>query len=325
MAHISIIIPCYNAENCIQNCFESLENQTIGIQNLEIIFVNDASTDQTLLHLYKFQEKYPDNVMVIDCKQNGRQGAARNIGLRHATSNYIGFADDDDLFEPQMYEDMYKKAEQYQCDMVICNHDTIYEPVFHQPAEAAFESDSFFIISTEEERLGFITTNPVRCIWDKLYKRELIEKNHLQFPEGYIYDDIYFFEMVKLYVNRVYKINNIYYHHYIQKNSASIDFSQKENMLGFLDVEISLLDEIRHRDFYSAYWETYSETLALDAIGLVKTYLIRYGQIEADILKRIKHMLLPYRDDCIKNNLLSPLFAENNTNPDSKILKLLFF
>jgi len=64
MPLLSIIIPCYNAAKYIDNCFQSLENQTIGIKNLEIIFVNDASTDNTLTYLMDFEQKYPENVLI---------------------------------------------------------------------------------------------------------------------------------------------------------------------------------------------------------------------------------------------------------------------
>lgn len=69
MPLLSIIIPCYNAEKYIDNCFQSLENQTIGIKNLKIIFVNDASTDNTLKHLMDFEQKHPENVLVVNCEK----------------------------------------------------------------------------------------------------------------------------------------------------------------------------------------------------------------------------------------------------------------
>ena len=67
MPKLSIIIPCYNAEKYIDSCFQSLESQTIGIEHLEIIFVNDASTDNTLNCLNEFEKKHPENVLIVNC------------------------------------------------------------------------------------------------------------------------------------------------------------------------------------------------------------------------------------------------------------------
>ena len=104
MAEISIIIPCYNVEKYLMRCFLSLKNQTIGIENLELIFVDDASTDDTWDIIQKIENKYSQNVIAVHCDENGRQGRARNIGMTYATAEYIGFVDSDDWVEPNMFE-----------------------------------------------------------------------------------------------------------------------------------------------------------------------------------------------------------------------------
>ena len=284
MPKLSIIIPCYNAEKHIDRCFSSLETQTIGIEQLEIIFVNDASTDNTLELLTDFEKKHPENVIVINCEKNGRQGAARNIGLRHATAEYIGFADDDDAFEPEMFEDLYEKAITYDCDMVMCEFNNITDTEyntqnFNLSNNNASGNDAFYEITTPEERLAVITMDPVRCIWNKIYRRNIITENNISFPEGYIYDDIYFYELIKHYVKRLYMRNRIYYHHIFHEKSASIDSARKDDMLGYLNVQIMLLEELKQRNLYYTYSQSYNEMLLLEAIGLVKSYLMRYGEI----------------------------------------------
>ena len=73
-------MPCYNAEQIIDKSIEILVNQTMSIEDMELIFVDDASTDGTLEKLCQWEERYPESVMVIHCEENGRQGRARNIG-----------------------------------------------------------------------------------------------------------------------------------------------------------------------------------------------------------------------------------------------------
>ena len=93
---ISVIIPCYNVSKYLDRCMDSLLKQTIGYNKLELIFINDASTDNTLDMLLGYEEKYPDTVLVINLEENKKQGFARNLALEYATGKYIGYVDSDD-------------------------------------------------------------------------------------------------------------------------------------------------------------------------------------------------------------------------------------
>ncbi len=80
-AKISVIIPCYNVGNYIDRCMASIAVQTLGVENLEIIFIDDASTDDTWERLQRWEKRFPDNILLIHSDVNGKPGAARNIGL----------------------------------------------------------------------------------------------------------------------------------------------------------------------------------------------------------------------------------------------------
>lgn len=86
MPLISIIIPCYNVEQWIDRCLSSIAEQTYPIENIEMICVNDCSTDNTLYKLLEWEKRYPDNIVIVECEVNGRQSKARNIGLQYATA-----------------------------------------------------------------------------------------------------------------------------------------------------------------------------------------------------------------------------------------------
>ena len=103
MPYISVIIPCYNAANYVERCMERLLSQTIGFENLEIIFINDGSLDATLGKLMQYEMKYQDQVILINCDKNYGQGAARNTGLKYASAEYIGFLDVDDVIADTFY------------------------------------------------------------------------------------------------------------------------------------------------------------------------------------------------------------------------------
>lgn len=119
---ISVIVPCYNVEKYIDRCLDSLVSQTVGQDKLEIILVNDASTDNTLSLLEKWESRYPDNIMVVTYDTNIRQGGARNVGLSYAQGEYIGFVDSDDWIEPRMYELLLKGIEESGCDISRCKY-----------------------------------------------------------------------------------------------------------------------------------------------------------------------------------------------------------
>lgn len=121
MRKISVIIPCYNVASYVDRCITSIVVQTIGIDNLEIICIDDASTDHTWEHLQKWEQKFPENILLIRQEVNRRQGAARNVGLQYASADWVAFVDADDWLEPDYFEQLYAPVTQFECDVVSCD------------------------------------------------------------------------------------------------------------------------------------------------------------------------------------------------------------
>ena len=96
MKKISVIIPCYNVVRWIDRCMTSIAAQTMGIECLEIICIDDASSDGTWEHLQKWEQSFPEQIILIRQEVNRRQGAARNLGLQYASADWIAFVDADD-------------------------------------------------------------------------------------------------------------------------------------------------------------------------------------------------------------------------------------
>ena len=111
---VSVVMPVYNVENYIEECLDSLINQTL--KEIEIICVDDGSTDGTLKLLYKYEEA--DSRVKIIQQQNQYAGVARNNGMKHAVGEYIIFLDSDDFFEKTMLEKMYNEAKRTEADLV---------------------------------------------------------------------------------------------------------------------------------------------------------------------------------------------------------------
>ena len=101
MKKVSVIIPCYNVEEYLSACLESLLRQTIGLDNLDAI-----------------AQQYPDSIRVFHLPQNCRQGGARNVGLEHAIGEYVAFLDADDWVDVSAYQKLYELAQQYDTDII---------------------------------------------------------------------------------------------------------------------------------------------------------------------------------------------------------------
>lgn len=182
---ISIIIPAYNAEKYISESLETILSQSY--KNLEIIIINDGSKDNTQKVLEEYESKYP-NIKVIN-KQNEGVSRARNDGLDIATGDYIGFVDSDDQVEPEMFERLIENAEKYDCDISHCGYKLI------RPDGMTFDFYGTYNLKQQDNYEGIKDLLEGKIvepgIWNKLFKRELLEG--IRFPENIRFnEDLYF-------------------------------------------------------------------------------------------------------------------------------------
>lgn len=176
---ISVIIPIYNVESFIARCVVSLMEQTI--QNVEYIFVDDCSPDNSISILRKVIVSYPDripNIKILSHNQNKGLPAARNTGLKAATGDYIFHCDSDDWVEKDMLAQLYEKAIENNSDFVWCDWFLSFgknERYMKQP-DYTNASDSL---------RGMLSGAMKYNVWNKLIKRSLYEKYNICFPEGH--------------------------------------------------------------------------------------------------------------------------------------------
>lgn len=251
MKKISVIIPCYNAEEYIDQCILSIAGQTIGADALEIIAVNDASTDATLDHLLALEQQYPESVMVINCTQNGRQGTARNIGLSYANADYVSFVDADDWLDPNAYEKMYRKAVKYNCDAVAAG----FKPEITRessPMGRNGNQDQYYIIENDTDRGGFVGVDFGHGILGNLYRKSMLIDNEILFPEGYFYEDDYWYVLSMHYINSAYIIGEDFYHYYLHPDST-IHQCNSLHQLDRAKVEEIKLKELLKRGIFQRF------------------------------------------------------------------------
>lgn len=178
-AKVSVIVPVYNAEKTLPACLGNLVHQTLP--EMELILVNDASTDQSLDILLDCEREFSDKVILVNLERNSGPGGARNAGLCYASGEYIGFVDSDDIPDIHMYEKLYMLAAAGNYDMA---DGTYYN-----------ENTDTLILQTADDCTGFLDAGK-RCklisgggyLWSRIFRRELFPGIH--FRENTILEDM---------------------------------------------------------------------------------------------------------------------------------------
>jgi len=209
---VSIIVPVYNVEKYLRSCLDSLSGQTH--KNLEIICVDDGSTDSSPAILAEAAAKDP-RIKVVH-QENGGLSAARNTGLRHATAPYITFVDSDDWLEP----DAIEKALAYMLgdalvDMVCYLAETEYEDIAMRYEQQVTDSQSYHACKYEGLHAmdAPVICNSTVTVWNKLFKKQLIDQWGLRFPQGLLFEDNTFFVSYALHARHAYFIGEALYHY----------------------------------------------------------------------------------------------------------------
>lgn len=186
MPKISVIVPVYNTEEYLEKCLDSLVNQTL--QDIEIIIINDGSTDRSGQIIEKYLAENPEKIVYIKQENEGGVCPPRNRGIEKATGEYIAFLDSDDWIDVVAYETMYEKAISGDFDVVMCETYAVY------PKKNLYISCGLKNDTTDIKR----NMNKLYAvIWNKIYRRELFDK--IRFREDVWFEDVEF--LYRLYPN----------------------------------------------------------------------------------------------------------------------------
>ena len=208
MADISIIIPAYNAEKYIEKCLDSIINQTK--KELEIIVVNDGSTDNT----ESIVKNYKDKRIKYFKNKNQGIGKTRNFGIEKATGKYIMFIDSDDYIEKNECEKLYYKAENNNLDIVICDFYKVYDSGEIEQIHTPNFNDSSL-----KDNPDIITE--YLCPWAKLYNRKMIIDNNIKFVENLKYEDAPFVIKALCTAKKIGKVDECLNYYLIHGNSET--------------------------------------------------------------------------------------------------------
>ncbi len=207
MYKISVIIPVYNAENTLKKAINSVINQTIGFENIELILVDDMSTDNSKYIMKKFSDKY-SNIVPIFLKENhGFPGFGRNIGIKKSKADYIMFMDNDDEYEPHICETLYHYMITENADLIGCNYNII-----NVHTNYIRKAGMKYNTSSKINKIHFpeIIYYKDILIWNKIFKKENLIKNDIFFKTKGLGEDTVF--CIKYFINskEMIHVNNYY-------------------------------------------------------------------------------------------------------------------
>ncbi len=212
MPKVSVIIPVYNTEEYLPKCLKSLTKQTL--KDIEIICINDGSTDNSLSILENFARK--DSRIKVTNQEHKKQGAARNRGIELASGEYIGYVDSDDWVNENFYENLYSAAIRTNSDIAMGTNIRIG----NGRTKKRINIDKEKIVTGLEEKFELCNLFKDQCPTNKIYRRNLLLKNNIVWPEDvYCEDKIYTLKSV-YYANSVIAVPDAYYYYFRRTNST---------------------------------------------------------------------------------------------------------
>ena len=306
MKKISVIIPCFNAGSFIGHCLDSLIGQTIGFSDfIEVICIEDHSSDNTLEVLKQYEKLYPDNFIIIPLTENVGQGAARNIGIQYASGDYIDYLDADDYLTPGALKALYRYAKQNAADIVEYDFSIVRDHNTQISDTKNGRKDYFIHIKDDSERKRFIMSGHILiACWNKFYRKDFILNNGLKYAEGVFGEESLFTVMASMYCERYYKLQQKYYYYYMNQQSTAH----------------MLMSDIRRRDDYAKTW--YELLLDLKNRGLVERF---YDEIAMNftanyLVRAVEHSVnrdlpIDLQTINIMENTVSSFFPDIRNNP----------
>ena len=243
MYKISVILPIHNVDKYLEKCIETIINQTIGFDNIQLIMVDDGSTDNSYKIMKKYNKLYKNVNIYHFEEKSGSAGKPRNKGIEIAEGKYLMFSDPDDFFSLTAFEEMYNAIEKENADFIIANWSHAYEDgtVWEKPI---FDKERFkkFKLSINDYNDSFYVMNSSMC--NKIFKREFIEKNEIRCLEGIPGEDTYFSMSAFLNTENVYYIPTIiYYYRQRKKGDVSVSWNCSANFFKGMNLAYKALYE----------------------------------------------------------------------------------
>lgn len=234
--NVSVVVPVYNTRKYLEKCIESLINQTL--KEIEIICVDDGSTDNSAQILEKFAKK--DSRVKVLTQKNKGQSAARNAGLEVAKGEYVGFLDSDDWAEETMFEKLYQNAKTFDSDISMCSINVYDEKTGKTSANDPYLTLGLFDETFENRAFDYSETLEFIfriCVtpWNKIYRRKFLLCKNLRFIENLNFEDNVFNLQTIVEAGKISLIKEplVYYR---RQSETSYTFNNDSKKLDFFEI-----------------------------------------------------------------------------------------
>lgn len=303
---VSVILPVYNVADYLHECIDSIINQTL--KEIEIICVDDGSTDSSLDILYTYKEK--DDRIIILTQKNQYAGIARNAGIKIARGEYLAFLDSDDFFEPTFLEKVYNQGKRKDADVVLFsakkfNHQTKE----YMKAPNYFKKDyipkkSVFNRTDCPDRLLSITTT---APWTKLFKREFVLREKIEFQGLKNSNDVYFVLIALTLAKRITYVDECFVYYRIGL-STNLQSTKSKDPTCFVDAYLAVYDTLIYKGVYKEVEQSfinsfmfairYNISTISDYSALQKVYEVLYDEriLKMDLLNHSQNYYLRKKD-----------------------------
>ena len=279
MPKISIIVPVYNEEEYLSTCLDSLVKQTLD--DIEIITIDDNSTDNSLNILLDYARKYP-NIKVYHTEKNIGQGASRNRGLKLATGEYIGFVDSDDYIRNTMYEDMYKAVINNNYPELVTT-----EIIFVKDDGYANRDLEFLargkekVINPIQDKSFVISESPTVC--NKIFRKDTLKDFY--FVEDSLFEDIPFSYTKYMEASKVVTIPSINYFYRRDINRGVSSINYREN--SYITDIFKVLDRLDYDMKNSSRYEIFKDEIKLIQLAYSLIRVEEINNWDVDDMKKI--------------------------------------
>lgn len=290
---ISIIVPVFNVEKYLEQCLNSIVAQTYP--NIEIIVIDDGSTDSSGRICDEFKSKY-DNIIVIH-QENKGLAASRNKGLDIASGEYIGFIDSDDWIEPDMYDKLYALTIRYDADISSCLSNNMGDV---EMGECDYKNGTINIFKSFDIIKELYTQSEIRFeVWNKLWKRDFIADT--RFMPGQICEDVRFDRILFMKANMIVHINDVCHHYRVDRPGNTLS--------SFKVKKLCIFKEFEHWINEVLYKNSQESVMILKIIYLRFAYAFYIEAIkrkqEKNILDELYRLFCNYYRDVIDEDCIS--------------------
>lgn len=290
MYKITITIPIYNAQKYLKDLLDSIIHQTMDYREIEVIMVDDVSTDNSRQIMDEYANKYENFISVKLDKNNKIAGTARNEGVKRARGTYLMFADADDIFPKNACELLYNEIEEKNADFITANYINMDQdgkvwdnPIFDKEKYPNFE------LSITDYTKSFFILNSSVC--NKIFTKAFVQENNIKFLEGVPAEDAYFTTSCLMKAKKVYYLADVIYY-YRQRNKSnktkSVSFYCSKDYFDRINRAYrAIYENFRDNGFIRFYRYTYAKNMSYMLYKFIDSTLLS-DQERIEVLKQMR-------------------------------------